>query len=82
MWGAVIHGFDNPGSSGAEYLVSIDRDAYAAAIKVFPELAGSPRQLKDDLICETLPNLIAGKPIDGVDFLSNSLLSAVGWDGS
>ena len=81
MWGAVIHGFDNPGSSGVEYLISIDRSAHAAAIEVFPDFAGSPRLLGDEFICDMLPKLVAGQLIDGVDYLSTWLLSAIGWDG-
>lgn len=81
IWAAVIHGFDNPGSSGAEYLISIDRSAHAAAIEVFPDFAGTPRLLSDEFIRDTFPKLVAGQLIDGVDYLSTWLLSAVGWDG-
>jgi hypothetical protein len=80
MWGAVIHGFDNPDSSGAEYLIGIDRSAHAAALEVFPDFAGSPRLLNDEFIRDTLPKLVAGQLNDEVDYLSCWLLSAVGWD--
>jgi len=83
MWGAVIHGFDNPilACRGPNISLASIAAAHAAAIEVFRDFAGTPRLLRDEFIRDTLSKLVAGQLIDGVDHLSTWLPSAIGWGG-
>jgi len=78
--GAIIRHFDEPTGAGATYLTSIDKAAHAAAVRIFPEFQRVPRLFTDDFIHGTLRNLYSGRLMDGVEYLSESLLSALGWD--
>jgi hypothetical protein len=81
LLGAVIHHFDRREDTGAQYLNGIDESAYAAGIEIFPELARMPRLFDGFDVENALRNLYRGRIVDGVDYLSTWLLSALGWDG-
>lgn len=80
LFGAVIHHFDGRADGGLEYLQGIDEAAHEAAMEIFPELKDIPRLFAGEKAETIFRTLYKNKLIDGADYLSTWLLSALGWD--
>jgi hypothetical protein len=80
MLGAVARDFDEIGEIGADYLIGVDQTASVAARKMFPGLDDVPTLFQANFVRATLQPLYEGRLVDGVRYLSDDLLAALGWD--